>query len=136
MKQSQMSERCQGSKFLRRVYLENAKFIYDGKSIAWDNEAVANIISSEGDVVWGGLFEINDDHLRILDTRYEGFPKSYGRGMVGVKDDEGNIYEAWAYFRVGQKRGNPSSGYRDTILKGASASDCNLPKNYITDSLE
>lgn len=134
MSHEQMKRRCPGSRFIKKVYLENAKFVYDGESITWGDKAVANVISSEGSVVWGGLFEINEEHLSDLDIRYEGFPDSYGKGKVEVKDDENNVYKAWIYFRIGQKNGAPILKYQNKIKTGAK--DCNLPEEYIKMNLE
>jgi len=132
MNHKQMQRRCPNSKFIKPVYLENAKFIYDGKSIAWNEKAVANIVTIDAGQVWGGIFEIDEDNLAELDC-CEGFPKSYGKGIVNVKDEEGNVFQAWAYYRAGEKQGVPSTSYRNIILQGAK--DCGLPEEYIKDNL-
>lgn len=130
MKHKQMLERCPDSRFIKTVCLKNAKFRYDGQSKKWGNKAVANIISSDGQNVWGGLFEVSTRDLAELDSpRCEGFPKSYGKKIVRVFDSEGKSYDAWVYFRVGEIKGLPSEKYRSAILEGAS--DCKLPKDYI-----
>lgn len=92
-----------------------------------------NIIEAKNGIVWGGLFEINDSHLSALD-RYEGYPKFYDRKIVKVKDERNNIYNAWVYFRIGQKQGQPSEEYKKTVIQGAK--DCNLPEEYIKNRLE
>ena len=124
----QMKDRCPGSHFLKAVFLNNAGFRYDGRSKTWNNKAVANINSIDGENVWGGLFEINSNDLAVLDLR-EGFPKHYGKKIVRVSDIEGNVCEAWVYFRIGEEKGEPSSEYREIVLKGAK--DCNLPEDYV-----
>lgn len=131
MKHKQMKERCPSSKYLGSAYAANWKFVYDGKSIKW-NGPVANIIKSEGDVVWGGIFRINKDNLAALDC-YEGYPKSYNRGDIDVKDMKGRKHKVVAYYRTGENVEKPSEGYRKTVLKGAK--DCCLPKKYIKDTL-
>lgn len=127
MKHEQMRTRCPGSRFIKAVYLDNAEFVYDGQSKTWGNKAVANIDAADGQTVWGGLFEVTNDDLDELD-RHEGFPKSYGKKIVKVHDAEGKDYDAWVYFRIGEKKGVPSEKYRATVLEGAD--DCMLPKNY------
>lgn len=129
-----MERRCPGSHFIKPVYLEHAKFVYDGKSSRWGDKAVANIISCDNARVWGGLFQISQSNLDALDVRYEGFPKYYGRGIVEVEDKDAESYNAWVYFRIGQKEGHPSEEYRTTVIQGAK--DCILPEEYIRNFLE
>ena len=62
----QMAERCPDSKFLKRVFLENYRFIFDGYSTRWDG-APENIEPSVSDMVWGGLYEISEKDLANLD---------------------------------------------------------------------
>ncbi len=131
MNHKQMAERCPGSCFVKRVYLEGYKFIYDGYSNTRKG-AVANIIEENGNIVWGGLFEIKEDDLRSLD-RYEGYPKSYDRKIEKLIDGVGDVYDAWIYFRIGQKQGQPSEDYRNIVIKGAY--DCNLYQEYIRNNL-
>jgi gamma-glutamylcyclotransferase (GGCT)/AIG2-like uncharacterized protein YtfP len=128
MNHKQMKRRCPDSCFLKTAYLNNAEFRYDGVSGAWDDKAVANIVSNDGEKVWGGLFEASENDLAKLD-RHEGFPKSYGKKVVQVIDAEGSTYDAWVYFRIGETKGDPSEEYRKVVLEGAS--NCNLPEDYI-----
>lgn len=86
MNHQQMRKRCPSSIFIKRVFLKGYKFAYNGYSSTWQC-SVANIVktSEENNVVWGGLFEINNDNLSALDC-YEGYPYSYGRKEIEVKD--------------------------------------------------
>jgi gamma-glutamylcyclotransferase (GGCT)/AIG2-like uncharacterized protein YtfP len=127
MNHKQMQARCPDSRFLKPVYLNKAGFRYDGYSTSWGG-AVANIFASDKNKVWGGLFEVSDKDLASLD-RYEGFPNHYGKMIVKVFDTEGNAYDAWVYFRIGEIKGEPSSKYRNVVLEGAK--NCNLPEDYI-----
>ncbi len=123
--------RCPSSRFLRPVLLEGYRFVYDGHSCKW-NGAVANIIESENDIVWGGLFEIDQDNLAALDC-YEGYPDSYDKDWFMVKDDKGKSCKAITYFRTAKEPGKPSKEYRETVMQGAK--DCKLPEEYIRDIL-
>ncbi len=128
MKHKQMENRCPSSNFLRRAYLDGYHFVYDGHSSAW-NGAVANIVkSNSSNRIWGGLFEINSDNLAALDC-YEGYPKSYDRVELDIKDDRDTVYRAIVYFRTDEKLGKPSDEYRKTILRGSR--DCDLPMDYV-----
>jgi gamma-glutamylcyclotransferase (GGCT)/AIG2-like uncharacterized protein YtfP len=126
-----MNCRCPDNKFTKRVYLDNYKFVYDGHSKNWEG-AVANILKSADNSVWGGLYEISKSDLENLD-RYEGFPNSYNKEELKVKDDQGNIYKAITYFRTGEKIGIPSDKYKKIIIDGAK--DCNLSDNYVKKNL-
>ncbi|MEO0302046.1 MAG: gamma-glutamylcyclotransferase family protein [candidate division WOR-3 bacterium] len=127
----QMKERCPNSKFFKRAYLEGYMFVYDGYS-PFRKGAVANIVPEEKSIVWGAIWEIDEHSLKELD-RYEGYPHSYKRKIVKVKDDDGNEYEAWVYYREGEKEGIPSREYRKTIFEGAK--ECGLPEDYIKESI-
>ncbi len=138
----QMAERCPGSKFLKRVYLENYHFLFDGYSRRWDG-APENITESEGDVVWGGLYEISEKNLASLDKcencnsveSKSGICSQcgedlYAREEMDFKDDNGKKIKALVYFRTGLKEGEPSEKYLNTVVQGAH--DCGLPKEYIS----
>lgn len=127
----QMNCRCVDNEFIKRVYLDNYKFVYDGYS-SNRGGAVANILKSADSIVWGGLYEISKSDLANLD-RHERYPKSYGRKELEVKDDQGNIYKAITYFRIGEKVGIPSNKYRKTVVNGAK--DCDLPDDYVENNL-
>lgn len=133
MNHQQMRKRCPSSIFIKKGFLKGYKFVYDGYSSTWQC-SVANIVktSEENDVVWGGLFEINNDNLSALDC-CEGYPYSYDRKEIEVKDEEGNIYNAITYFREKKTKGELSKDYRDVVIQGAK--DCNLPKEYIKNNL-
>lgn len=127
----QMNYTCPDNKFIKRVYLDNYKFVYDGHSNKWKG-AVANILKSADNIVWGGLYEISESDLANLDRR-EGFPKSYNRKELEIKDDQGNIYKAITYFRIGEKVDNPSNKYRKIVVSGTK--DCDLPDSYVKKNL-
>ncbi len=127
----QMKKRCPGSLFIRRAYLENYRFIYDGYSNTREG-AVASIIKSPGDIVYGGLFEITENDLQKLD-RYEGYPWNYLRDYFDIADEKKSRYNAVAYFREGKRPGIPSEYYKQTVVQGAE--DCGLPEGYISEYL-
>lgn len=133
MNHQQMKKRCPNSRFIKRAFLERYKFVYDGYS-STRNGAVANVIETgrKDDIVWGGLFEINEDNLSALDC-YEGYPKSYDRKNTEVKDDDGKCYDAIIYFRTGKSEGKASQEYRNIVIQGAK--DCGLPIEYIKNNL-
>lgn len=136
MEHKQMTDRCgKDCKFIKKVYLKDYEFRYDGHSKTRKG-AVANVINAEGKKVWGGLFEISQRCLSQLDT-YEGFhgkgslKNSYDRKEMEVHDTAGKAYVAFVYFRTDKIEGTPSNDYRETVLRGAH--NCDLPEEYIHD---
>lgn len=127
----QMNCRCPDNKFIKRVYLDNYKFVYDGYSSTWGG-AVANILELANSIVWGGLYEISKSDLANLD-RCEGYPDSYDIKELKVEGDQGNIYKAITYLRIGEKIGIPSYKYKKIITDGAK--DCDLPDDYVKKNL-
>ncbi len=128
MNHKHMKDACTGSRFLKRVFLEDHKIIYDGYSDYMRRRARANVINSEGDVVWGGLYEIGEADLAPLDVS-EFAPNSFDRKKTVVKDEDGKTYDVIVYRREKRERCAPSTEYRQTIIQGAK--DCKLPAEYI-----
>ena len=127
----EMNFTCPDNKFIKRVCLDDYEFVYDGHSNKWEG-AAANILKTSDNIVWGGLYEISESDLASLNRR-EGFPKSYDRKELEVKDDQGNNYLAITYFRVGKEIGIPSNRYRKIVVSGAK--DCDLPNSYVKKNL-
>ena len=129
MSHSQMNERYPGNKFIKRVFLDGYKFVYDGNS---ERGAVGNIIKSKNSKVYGGLFEITEENLAALDGS-DGYTDNYNRMDIEVVDDENNSYQAFVYFRKWKRRGTPSPLYRKIVIMGAR--ECELPEDYIANNL-
>jgi gamma-glutamylcyclotransferase (GGCT)/AIG2-like uncharacterized protein YtfP len=128
----QMKFRCPASRFIGPASLPNHRFVYDGYSRSCRG-AVPNIVRSRGEAVWGGLYEINGECLKALDE-YEGFPRSYQRKTVAVRDTTGRPIHAIVYYRTGRRPAISSEGFHSLVLQGAK--DCRLPKSYVRRCLE
>ncbi len=122
-----MVERCPGAKFIGPAILDEYCIFFDGFSASWGG-AVANIDKADEDEVWGGVFEITEDHLTDLD-RYEGYPRYYSRRQVAVKMEDHSMLQAWVYYREPHPTGRPSGKYIHAVIKGAR--ECRLPEDYI-----
>ena len=124
-----LKERCPGAKFIGAARLPAWWFVFDGFSTQWGG-AVANIVPSYTDEVWGGLYEISGTQLTILDS-YEGYPRFYSRQelMVEKKGEDIAPVKAWVYLRAPQPAGFPSKKYHAVLMKGAK--DCRLPADYV-----
>jgi len=92
----------------------------------------ANIIPSEGDIVYGLLYELNEADERVLD-RYEGVPNSYQKHMLTIEQPEGKAFEGLVYVNLSlTDESRPKTEYiyrmnqgiRDAIEEG-------VPEEYI-----
>jgi len=131
MNMAQMKRWCPASRFFKPVLLEGYRFVYDGFSVPWDG-AVGNIVKTEGEGVWGALYDITESDRITLDA-FEGYPRAYDRKDVEVKDRDGNIYPAMTYFRTGRGPGKPHPDYEKVVLDGAK--ECALPEDYVDRNL-
>ncbi|MFZ2170707.1 MAG: gamma-glutamylcyclotransferase family protein [Methylococcaceae bacterium] len=110
------------------VSLPNYRFTYNKKSI--NGTAKANIVTSDGTVVYGACFEIDDDDFAIL-TKYEG---GYDRRNITVKTSEGKDIEAVTYISSSIDNTRVASDeYKKLVLKGANY--WALDKSYIQEYL-
>ncbi len=123
----QMQDRCPNASFLAKAKLKGYKVVYDGYSHYRDG-AVANIVESLNDFVYGAVFFIDEKDERTLDS-YEGYPKSYQKKEFDVEGEDGIIYHVFVYLREPQKIGEPSEDYRKIVRQGAK--DIGLPEEYI-----
>lgn len=123
----QMKRRCSTARFLMKAKLYGYKFVYDGYSKECSG-ALANVVRSNGDVVEGAIYELDDKCIERLD-KYEGFPVDYQRHLLEIIGDNGVKYYAYVYLREPGPSGKPGDRYRKIILEGAK--DCNLSKEYI-----
>ncbi|MBN2251985.1 MAG: gamma-glutamylcyclotransferase [Candidatus Altiarchaeota archaeon] len=122
-----MTEKCVGSRFIGRARLEDHRFVFDGSSDMLRRRSLANVVCSEGDTVWGGLYEIEEDDLKALDDS-EFCPSSFGKKTAVVRCEDGKTYEAVVYCRDAREPGVPLREYRETLIQGTR--DCGLPKDY------
>ncbi len=126
----QMKQRCPTAKFIKRVFLKDYRFCYDGYSSRRAG-GTANIIPAKDGIVWGALFAIDEKCLTALDG-YEGYPHFYQRKEFEVNDDAGEAYHATAYFHEARQPSLPSENYRQIIFEGAR--QCELPEAYIREA--
>jgi hypothetical protein len=99
--------------------MADTKLLFNGNG----NNGVANITHATGQVVPGGLWEINADNLVALD-RYEGYPFLYGRNDdFEVTLPNGDKILCMTYYMVHDKLGSlplckPSTSYYNVIKQG------------------
>jgi cation transport regulator ChaC len=133
--QVQMAQRCPGARLIGSAQLANHRICFPRRSPV-RGCAVASFEAHKGGVVWGVIYELDDDDLRRLDER-EGFDSvnptavnRYCRVDVTVQRAGGERVAAVAYVAVPEENpGRPSATYLKHIIEGAAAHS--FPDDYI-----
>lgn len=115
-----MQLRCPGCQPLGTAVLPDHRLVFRG---------VADIETAKGSEVHGALYEITDDHLRMLD-RFEGYPRLYIRRQVQVVTDKDATTQATVY-QMSRRDGYspPFQDYLEVILSGCR--QWGIPEEYI-----
>lgn len=77
----------------------------------------ADVVKCRGSFVDGVLWEINNKHLRALDS-LEGFPYYYNRRALRVAFEGRTVMAETYYMQPGRLDAEPSCGYFTTVLEG------------------
>jgi len=129
MNEKQLQERCLNPNLytLGKSCLKNYRLDFTTKSGFWKG-GVADVVYNEGSVVWGLLYVLNKEEIKLLD-HYEGFPTYYTRDEEDLSFDDQTI-KAWVY-KVANKDSfiPPSEKYINTIIEAAIKYD--FPEDYI-----
>jgi len=131
----QIQERCPSARFFGVAALRNHQLAFTRLSTKRQC-GVADAAPDEGKVVWGVVFEIDDDDLGKLDLA-EGYRPGRARNSyrreerdVFINDDDSQQVTVVTYFADPQEKPPlPSSEYKNLILSGARR--CQLPDGYI-----
>jgi gamma-glutamylcyclotransferase (GGCT)/AIG2-like uncharacterized protein YtfP len=102
-----MASRCPDSEAVGRATLDGWALTFKG---------VADIERRKGAQTHGALWRISDRDLERLDA-YEGYPGLYGRELVAVRTDRGDVV-AITYVMNDAYVGLPSLSYYRTIKRG------------------
>ena len=117
LSRKRMSERCPDAKPRFTATLPNFKLVFTGWSREWHG-GVASIKPFKGEKVMGGVYEVSEKDLRLLD-KYEGYPNIYNHREVFVFPEEGEAVKAVTYIKVEQsEETKPSPEYVATIQQG------------------
>lgn len=128
----QVKQRCLGCD-VRKVsigYLPGHRLAFTQFYAPWGG-GVADVVKSPNHSVWGILYELTIDALKLLDA-YEGYPTDYDRTQHTITTPEGRHYAAWVYSvkRIDGDFIPPSKRYID-ILKRV-AKDSGFPEEYLS----
>jgi gamma-glutamylcyclotransferase len=115
LNRKQMAERCPDARPRFTATLPNFKLIFTGWSRKWHG-GVASIKPFKGEKVIGGVYEISERDLRLLDKE-EG--SIYNRREVIVFPEDAEPVKAVTYIRVEQsEETKPSPEYAAAIQQG------------------
>lgn len=124
---------CPGARFVGEGELSGYLLIFDG-FCPETRGAVVNLERSHDDAVCGGIFEITEEHLKVMDDDHD-YPHHSSRALMDVRRpgmDE--RLQAWVYFHEALVDGMPSHEYLKEMIRGAR--ECGLPEEYIFNCIE
>jgi gamma-glutamylcyclotransferase (GGCT)/AIG2-like uncharacterized protein YtfP len=128
MSREELRAWCPSAEFVTIARLPNHRLDFTRHSRRRQG-GVADVVPSNGDEVWGVVYDIPSDELPALD-RKEGVPNAYQREYVSVIVQSGERAEALTYTVVHKVPTElPSERYLDLILKGAR--EWKLPAEYV-----
>lgn len=111
----------------QRAFIRDYRLRFNKKSK--DKSGKANVEPHPGDVVWGVLYTIPDEHLAVLD-RGEG--QGYHREKIQVHMTDTAVTDAWIYLAREPSDDTalrPYTWYKRFLVEGAKEHD--LLKTYI-----
>lgn len=131
MDSKRLSARVSSARSIATAYITKYQLHFNKASE--DKTAKANIMQTENDndIVWGVIFEIDDQQKPLLD-KYEGLGKGYNEENLLFTDAANNTYEAWVYIGDTDALNEellPFESYKQHCLSGAE--EHNLPADYV-----
>ena len=106
--QAEMALRCPGAQALGHARLIDHVFRF---------ATHADVVKCRGSFVDGVLWEINNSHLKALDS-LEGFPCYYNRRALRVAFEGRTVMAETYYMQPGHLDSEPGRGYFTTVLEG------------------
>ncbi len=120
LNEDRFKQRCPSVTFLSKATLEGYEYTFPRRHRNWDG-GVAGVSKKENSLVEGVIYSISKDDVQKLDE-IENIPGGeYTRETVKVKQENGDVSEAWIYVPCPDKKPyyKPSKEYLDVILQGA-----------------
>lgn len=100
--------------------LKDYKLVFNKKSSKNNSkEGYANVVKSKGSIVEGGIYEVTEESILLLD-KYESFPKHYTREYLDIETSDRTI-RCIVYVATPEKVMDglkPSKEYFSKILEG------------------
>ena len=120
-----MATRCPSARPLCRARLHDHRLDFTYFSSHWRGGA-ADVVPWFGESVWGGIYELSQDELPLLD-RFEG---GYERVILSVVDDEGLQHRVLSYRVLTKRSFRPTDVYLRKMLRGGET--WKLPSDYLS----
>lgn len=115
---AQLKRRAPEHKFLFKAYLPDHTVHFSRFSSQW-RCGLASITPSEGERVWGGVFELTEEDLKILDAFDGEVPEGAFRHLeatVMTEDEQKELVTTHAATPIGKFR--VKDHYLDYVIKG------------------
>jgi gamma-glutamylcyclotransferase (GGCT)/AIG2-like uncharacterized protein YtfP len=134
MSSRRLLSRCSSANFIEVAKVKGYTLSFNKKSSV-DKSGKANITQTgkNTDIVWGIVFEIDDNQKPRLDTA-EGIGKGYDEQTIKVTDSKGKTHDCIAYIATEAKYLDnslvPMDWYKEHCLIGAK--EHNLPVDYVS----
>ena len=118
--QAEMALRCPGAQALGHARLIDHVFRF---------ATHADVVKCRGSFVDGVLWEINNSHLKALDS-LEGFPYYYNRRPLRVAFEGRTVLAETYYMQPGNLDSLPGQGYFDMVVEGYNQHNIPLDQVY------
>ena len=115
---TQLKRRAPEHRFLYKAYLPDHTITFPRFSSQW-RCGIASITPSQGERVWGAVFEITEEDLKILDTFEEEVPEGAFRHLeatIMTEDDQRELVKTHVSNPIGSFK--VKDHYLDFVLKG------------------
>ncbi len=129
MSSEELGARCPNAEFISVAKLPDYRLDFTRYSEKRQG-GVADVVASEGDQVWGALYELPENELPAL-NRKESAPSVYRHEDVDVVTTSGERVRAMTYMIIDKVPTEaPGKAYLELILKGARERE--LPVDYLS----
>jgi len=115
---TQLKRRAPEHKFLFKAYLPDHTIGFPRFSSQW-RCGLASVLPSQGERVWGAVFEITDEDVKIMDTFEGEVPEGAYRHLeanVITEDDQKELVTMYAAHPIGKFKAKDH--YLDFVVKG------------------
>ena len=115
---TQLKRRAPEHRFLMLATLPEHTIKFCRWSSQW-RCGLASVLSSPGEQVWGGVFEVTDEDLKLMDRFEDDVPPSAFRHVqVTVLTETGDKIPVTTYAATPIGKFKPKAHYLDWVMKG------------------
>jgi len=124
---TEMKKRCPGAKTVQSGRLPQYRLDFTHDAAGFEG-GVADVVPDPEWDVWGMIYELTKEDLKILD-KYEDCPRAYYRFLTNIECSNSTMKNVWVYS-VAEKHGfvAPADKYLQWIRKAAA--ELEFPEDY------